>query len=41
MEADCDMTAAELRADADLYEAFPAFLRAQADSLDELNGVTK
>lgn len=31
------MTAAQLRAEADLYEAYPAFLRAAADKLDALN----
>ena len=39
MESDGDVTAAELRHTADQYDAFPAFLRAQADRLDELNGV--
>jgi hypothetical protein len=29
-------TAAELRVEADLYEAYPAFLRARADELDTL-----
>jgi hypothetical protein len=37
MHADGEMTAAELRADADLYEAYPAWLRARADELDALN----
>jgi hypothetical protein len=36
MHADGEMTAAELRADADLYEAYPAWLRARADELDAL-----
>jgi hypothetical protein len=36
MQADGEMTAAELRADADLYEAYPAWLRARADELDAL-----
>jgi hypothetical protein len=31
------MTAAELRADADAHEAYPAWLRAMADRLDALN----
>lgn len=39
MESEGDVTSAELRATADTYEAFPAFLRAQADRLDALNGV--
>jgi hypothetical protein len=34
MQADGEVTAAELRADADLYEAYPAWLRARADELD-------
>jgi hypothetical protein len=41
MESDGDVTAAELRATANTYEAFPAFLRAQADRMDALNGVTR
>jgi hypothetical protein len=36
MHVDAEMTAAELRADADLYEAYPAWLRARADELDTL-----
>jgi hypothetical protein len=31
-----EMTAAELRVEADLYEAYPAFLRARADELEAL-----
>ena len=38
IEMEGDVSAAELRATADTYEAFPAFLRAQADRLDKLNG---
>jgi hypothetical protein len=36
MNMDAEMTAAEMRADADLYEAYPAWLRARADELDAL-----
>jgi hypothetical protein len=39
VESEGDVTAAELRATANTYEAFPAFLRAQADRMDALNGV--
>jgi hypothetical protein len=38
-ESEGDVTASELRATANTYEAFPAFLRAQADRMDALNGV--
>lgn len=34
MEVDRDVTAAELRALADTFEAFPAWLRARADEQD-------
>jgi hypothetical protein len=37
MHADGEMTAAELRVEADLYEAYPAWLRARADELDAFN----
>ena len=36
-EANGDMTAAEFRAEADTYEAFPAWLRSMADRIDTLN----
>jgi hypothetical protein len=36
LEGGEEMTAAELRVEADLYEAYPAFLRARADELDAL-----
>lgn len=32
-----DMTAADFRAEADTYEAFPAWLRSMADRMDALN----
>ena len=36
-EAAGDMTAADFRAEADTYEAFPAWLRSMADRMDVLN----
>lgn len=37
LEGSGQMTSAELRAEALLYESYPAFLRAAADKLDSLN----
>jgi hypothetical protein len=41
MEARGEMSAVELRADADLYEAYPAWLRARADELEAFSAAVK